>query len=260
MKLLLDLGNSALKWAIRDSHGIGPLHSQPLTGDTPPGWRRLPQPTAIGLSSVASDAQTRTVIEWCQQHWNCPVQRLLAQASAAGVRNAYPRPQDLGSDRWMTLIAAHRLWPGAHCIVDAGSALTIDLLSADGQHQGGYITPGYRAMSSALHANTRLTPPDSAAARGHHAGISTDDCINAGINGALIGLIQHVHGEFEHGSSRLIITGGDAPRLLPQLPDTTRHVPELVLTGIDTLLRADRGTPNPSASESASTNHTDPTP
>ena len=256
MRLLLDLGNSALKWATSEHGHIGHLHSQSLAAGPPPAWRDLPEPTAIGLSSVAPAAGTDSVIQWCQQHWRCPVQRFRAQPSAAGVRNAYPRPQDLGSDRWMALIAAHQLRPGTHCIVDAGSAITIDLLSADGQHQGGYISPGYRAMLATLQANTDLTPPDHSHAHRPHPGHSTADCIRAGINSALIGLIETVHRNFDHGRSQLILTGGDAPILLPQLPDSTLHIPELVLTGIDTLLRA---APSTRATTSPAS-QTDPTP
>lgn len=243
MRLLLDLGNSALKWAIRDSSGIGRQHSQPLKAGPPPAWRKLPEPTAIGLSSVAPAADTNSVIEWCQQQWRCPVQRFLAQTSAVGVLNAYPRPQDLGSDRWMALIAAHQSRPGASCIIDAGSAITIDLLNADGRHQGGYISPGYRAMLSTLQANTDLTPPDHSHEYRPQPGHSTADCIRSGISSALIGLIDNVYRHFDNGHSQLILTGGDAPLLLPQLPNTTLHLPKLVLTGIDTLLQTATDTP-----------------
>lgn len=242
MRLLLDLGNSALKWATSDNHGLGQRHAQALRSGPPSAWRELPEPTAIGLSSVASASDTQRVIQWCQQHWQCPLQRFQAQTAAVGVCNAYPRPQDLGSDRWMALIAAHHLSPGSQCIVDAGSALTIDLLSASGHHQGGYISPGYHAMMSSLLTNTDLTQPQKSHAYPTQPGKSTSDGIHSGIHNALLGLIKATHSDFDNGQSQLVLTGGDAALLLPHLPNSTRHIPELVLIGIDTLLQAEPGT------------------
>jgi len=77
-----------------------------------------------------------------------------AQASACGVTNAYANPAALGADRWAALIGARTLGANNYCIVDAGSTVTVDLLLANGRHLGGYIAPGYEMSLSAMAKGT----------------------------------------------------------------------------------------------------------
>jgi type III pantothenate kinase len=77
-----------------------------------------------------------------------------ASAAQSGVRNAYPQPHLLGADRWVAAIGAYHLARGACCVVDIGTAATIDAITADGQHLGGFIVPGPALMMSSLHAGT----------------------------------------------------------------------------------------------------------
>src|SRR5690606_2659551 len=74
--------------------------------------------------------------------WSVPIEAVSARPEGFGVINAYAAPERLGADRWLALIAARRIEPGAVCVVDCGTAITIDVMHADGVHLGGLIMPG----------------------------------------------------------------------------------------------------------------------
>jgi len=251
MKLLLDAGNSRLKWATLDhddlttlgavSHGSQPVAEtrDQLTRD----WSSLPAPTGIVLCSVAPAAFTHSVIQWCRRHWSCPIHSVRSQARAHGVTNAYPRPETLGNDRWAALIGAHRHYRGNQCIIDAGTAITIDLLAANGHHRGGLIAPGYQSMLHALQSTTKLTVPASApdpdptpaptdGPMTLTPGNNTADCIHAGVLYSLVGLIEQASRQFADGDNRIILTGGNADILQPILSRDSIHAPDLVFSGL----------------------------
>jgi len=237
MKLLLDAGNSALKWATLDADRIGQRGSSGYHDTIPPAWPQLGDLDAIALSSVTTAARTDSMIKWCRQLWpQCPLSIISSPAQGCGVSNAYPQPERLGSDRWAALIGAHRHYSGDKCIVDAGTALTIDLLHANGQHLGGFIVPGNHSMISALQTNTTLAAPTAAALPPLAPGTNTADCIRQGASGALAALIERVQHQLGGSNGRLIISGGGAAHLLPWLPADTLHQPDLVFHGLAHIL------------------------
>jgi len=237
MKLLLDAGNSALKWAVLDDHQIIQRGHEHYQASAPSAWSRLGKIDDIALSSVTAAHNSARVLQWCRDSWpQRPPRTIRSQAAACGVINAYPQPDSLGSDRWAALIGANRYCGGNKCIVDAGTAITIDLLQADGQHLGGFIAPGNQTMTSALQTNTTLSRPTAATNPPLTPGQTTSDCISSGITAALIGLITTVHAGFAGGDSTLILTGGGATALLPWLPDDTHHQPDLVFHGLTRIL------------------------
>src|SRR5262249_50802807 len=79
---------------------------------------------------------------------------VVVRAEQFGVRCAYADPSRLGVDRWVAVLAAHHLAPGAACVIDAGTAVTFDAVDARGQRLGGLILPGPRLLASALDRNT----------------------------------------------------------------------------------------------------------
>ena len=141
----------------------------------------------------------------------------------------------MGIDRWLAMLAAYQRGSTTCVIVDGGTALTVDVVDADGRHVGGYIVPGIGLMSNSLVANTsiRLTeqPLESTVALGH----STDEAVYNGCLSALISLIQGVvrlMSEQDAGV-KLYLTGGDAPLLEANLKlKNMELVPGLVLDGL----------------------------
>jgi type III pantothenate kinase len=170
--LLLDSGNSRLKWALCDSAApstaaflaSGAIELTALRRSPAPlhrlfrRLRELPTkaaPARIYACNVAGSAIGREIRAAAARSGLPPPQFARSTGAAGGVRSAYAEPWRLGVDRWVALIGARQQYRGrALCIVAVGSALTIDLLAADGRHRGGCILPGPRMMIRSLLSDT----------------------------------------------------------------------------------------------------------
>jgi type III pantothenate kinase len=154
---------------------------------------------------------------------------------------AIEHPQTAGLDRLAAAVAVNRLRrPGQPAIVvDFGTAITVDAVSADGTFLGGAILPGPKLSATALAAGTSQLPPVGATFTGPPPAIgkSTEPAIRSGIFWGAVGAVRALIEKTveELGSPPLIaITGGGAEVLLPHIDPTGEyvHVPHLVLSGI----------------------------
>jgi len=164
VKLLIDAGNCRVKWAVARGGGAG-LDAALDLGDTvtigaeleselTAAWAALERPAAVWAACVAGPAVAQAIAFACRG-WGLRPAFIEAQARQAGVVNSYPRPGELGGDRWAALVAARAMRPGeAAVVVDAGSAVTVDALDAAGVFRGGVILPGARALLDALRRRT----------------------------------------------------------------------------------------------------------
>ncbi len=246
MRLLVDLGNTRLRWAALDAAGrlgrvASVVHAGRSLGDVLEGaWAGLAPPEAVLLCSVADAAASEAVVRWCRQRWGVLVERVEARAEGWGVRNAYHEPARLGPDRWAALVGARALFPERPvCVVDCGTAVTIDVLDAQGRHLGGLITPGLALMRRALAAGTAAIG-EAEAGGGRPEGVSllarsTRDGVTAGTLCALVALVDRVsadlRAELGEGLVR-VLTGGDAVAVAGLLAEAWRHEPTLVLQGL----------------------------
>lgn len=240
MNILVDIGNSRLKWAIQQAGNILPQpaidHSQAdylqlLTQR----WQQLAAPQKLAISAVADPAIKQQIIALVGSFWPQTIVVLPAvTASAFEVRNAYQQPEKLGLDRWLALLAAHRYYPGPCCIVDAGTAITLDVLNADGQHLGGLICPGLLLMKKSLSANTAaLVFNDQTLPLG--LADNTAAAIDSGSRFAALGMIETVLGKLDK-ACQLILTGGDALSLSQHLPQAHIVDVDLVFKGLNIIL------------------------
>ncbi len=244
--LLLDIGNSRIKWAQAGrgrqrlrNHGEAPRPApEGLPGLARQAWGRL-RPRRVLASCVAGPAFAQALATWCHEAWDLEPELVQAPGHGWGVTNAYRLPQRLGPDRWAALVAARRRTREPVCVVDAGTALTIDALDAEGRHLGGLIVPGLALMRRALLEGTgaleALTtdpePADGAALLAR----DTAPAIEGGALYALVALVARVPRDLEAELGcplRRLLTGGDAPRLLPLLGEGYDHAQHLVLEGL----------------------------
>jgi len=239
MKLLLDIGNSRLKWGVEQA-GVFLFKAavdyrqagffEQLQCD----WQALETPTVLLLASVAQPAVKASVIELAGRLWPVLEIRIaVASAFAGGVRNAYAQPERLGVDRWLALLAVHRFYPGHSCIVDCGTAITLDVIAADGRHLGGLICPGLQAMKKTLAVNT--------AALGFNAeqqplGLADNTlaAIDSGTLFAAVGMIETVRRQLDQ-PCQLLLCGGDAPVIAGCLQQPFIVDGELVFKGLSIL-------------------------
>ena len=240
MMLLLDVGNTSVKWAARKQQRMVAAGRFRHRGDdfnthALAAWRDLPAPDKIVVSNVAGTVMGDTLGRWVQAQWGLEPVFVRAVDKAFGVTNAYPRPADLGADRWAALIGAHASDGGAACIVDCGTAVTLDFIAANGKHLGGMILPGVAMLERMLLDDTsdiKLSGEPQVArlfARG------TGDAVHGGAVYMLTAAIDRIvadMGEAAGDRPEVIITGGDAGQIQSLLTCSNRHDPDLVLKGL----------------------------
>jgi len=244
MILLVDVGNTNLKWAIVRNHIIAEQESimhrhRELKLLFWQIWSEIKEIQTVWISNVAGDLMRVSLTQWIEQYWQITPFFAHSTAQAYDVTSAYQHPEQLGIDRWLALIGAHRLIKGNVCIADCGTAITVDLLSATGTHLGGMIAPGIAAMQNTLFtetsALTQLANTTENYTTLEFEAKNTTQGIWSGIHYMVIGFLIHLLSEIEKKYQQtfiLVITGGDAPTLQPFLPKTHQHIPDLVLQGL----------------------------
>lgn len=245
MNLLLDIGNTRIKFATV-VNGVLQGADQIIHGSDPEASaaelidRCRQKPEHVLASNVAGSAFGEAIAAAVDSRWNLSVEFALAQPAAGSVRNGYLDYRQLGVDRWLAMLAAVDRYRKAVCIVDAGTAVTIDQVDEHGQHLGGIIVPGFDLMWRSLVGNTgdleRLSGSGEKSERNGAAlfGRCTDEAIVGGTMSAVRGLVEHcMETALErYGDPVLVITGGDAERIIPYIRMPAEHRPMLVLEGL----------------------------
>lgn len=237
MKLLLDIGNTRLKCAYVSTNkliSVPPLvhREQQFNSQLLQQWQALtPIPNQIAISCVGASEVLEQVLSIARQLW--PTVDIIipkAKKFALGVHNAYKYPEKLGVDRWLALLAVRQIYREPACVVDCGTAITLDFMAADGQHSGGLICPGLTLMKQALARGTeqlKFTQIRYAPGLADY----TEAAIYSGTLYAAAGLIEKVL-TAQPGIYKLFLTGGDAELVASQLNITSTINPDLVLYGL----------------------------
>ncbi len=284
-RLLLDVGNSRVKWAcLREPYrrgqafaarGVLELEALHAESEALSGVLRAAGPLAsLYVCSVAGVEVERRIRASAAGAGVRAPHFVRSAAAAAGVRNGYRDPWRLGTDRWVGLIGARHEQPGtALCIVSIGTAMTIDLLAADGRHRGGSITPGPRLMIESLLERTagirrraggvraarafelelggagraraprgaaRAAGVDGTARRATRGAFARDThaALLAGARYATAALIERSLLEARRHLAcqpRLLLAGGAAEAIVPLLSCRYRREDDLVLRGLAVL-------------------------
>jgi type III pantothenate kinase len=247
MILLIDIGNTRVKWA-RLEHGELSEQSALPHGELAAEQLRtafaaqMHRPERVLMSNVAGPRIAQLVTDSVSAAWGNTVEVIHASAAAGGVRSGYRDPPRLGVDRWLAVIGAHALEPGDAIVASVGTAMTIDAVDATGAHRGGVIVPGPDLMVSSLFRNT--SDIASRAQQGaSSAALFADNTLGAVEQGAvhaLAALIERSVAMFEQEIGRaaaLMLTGGASARVAPALRRAHREIPDLVLRGLAVLAR-----------------------
>jgi len=241
--LLVDIGNTRVKWASTDSRGaLTPQRAAAYSDWTIDDWQRelfgSVRCDRVLASTVAGSRTRESVVAAAARNGVDDVRFVASTAHAAGVRNAYPNPALLGVDRWVAVIGAWHLKHGPCCIADIGTATTLDSLDATGRHLGGFIVPGPALMVRSLHGSTSDLANHSAASQSNERGRLADntrDAIERGCRVALAALVDRMFTDLAeelHTEPVLLLTGGAVADVRPYLRSEAEHVPDLVLHGL----------------------------
>src|SRR5689334_11580317 len=136
MNLLIDLGNSRIKWAQHGNDcwlpGAAQHRGRELGEVLDEIWAELSAPEHVVLASVVNDVTQSALDYWLHDRWNIIAHRVFAQSHQLGITNHYREPSTLGADRWAALLGAREMTDNACAVIDCGTAVTIDVLLADG--------------------------------------------------------------------------------------------------------------------------------
>lgn len=234
MILAVDAGNSRIKWALHDRNTF--VHEGRVAladlGHLEGAWVQMPAVDAIVVANVAGEA-VRAGLQRLFARWKAEPRWVTATAAQCGVVSRYDNPSQLGADRWAALIGARQVVAGSCLVVNAGTAMTVDALSAQGEFLGGIIVPGFDLMHEALAANTAGLSSE----RGNFASFprNTRDAISSGALQALCGAVERMRAVMVsdgHGEPTLLIGGGAAEAVAQRLGRPARIADKLVLEGL----------------------------
>lgn len=238
MLLLIDAGNTRVKWALANK-GVEPgawqasgalFHSEL---DALGNILAQHQPSSAWVSNVAG-AAIGSQLEVLIRDSGMPIESVhwfRSQAQRAGVINTYRDPSQLGCDRFASLLGARALFPEQSLLViTAGTATTIDGLDTTGRFLGGMILPGLGTMAKSLALSTAQLPHVEARLAASCFADNTLDAIISGCLQAQLGAIMQARAQLP--AARCVLSGGAAQYLLPYLPEPVEQVEQLVLRGL----------------------------
>lgn len=238
MNLLIDSGNSFIKWAMSDDLSL--LNSERCasssTDELAAAWKNYEPPQRIIIANVAGQQTGRAIETVAAKLWGREAEYVASEASCCGLTNGYRDPTQLGVDRWFSMIAAYHHANAATIVIDCGTAVTVDLVNDGGLFTGGVIMPGLNTALDSLQSATAVVFDANSVSDGICVTAQTTDM--AVKSGVLLGLASAIESMINRQSSllektpALFITGGDAGRIIPYLQSTPDHQPDLVLQGL----------------------------
>lgn len=247
MVLQIDIGNSRIKWRLMNGHKpllAGSQATATILSGKPLDLKGVNSVSEMHIASVANPAVITSLRHQLVERFPVSIKMPQVTAKAGGVSCGYKNPQQLGVDRWLAIVAAYHQFPERLLVVDAGSAITLDLVSPEGQHQGGYIIPGLRLMNEALRGGTEAV--DVITSNASDFLVPGEDSQQAVNKGCLMAAVAAVEKLASQHPIRVVVTGGDAEVLINGLnlesdsadkelikpKYTIIHCPDLVLDGL----------------------------
>lgn len=239
MIILLDIGNSRLKWASMAGKKISAMQSftgsrAGIKGALNKQFKNIHNVEQIYVANVAGDKFASQLTEWTQAHWQLSPVFINSEKRRFGVTNAYTSADKLGIDRWLNLVAARGQSKATTAIIDCGTAITIDTIDASGKHQGGLILPGLALMRESLFSGTDALKAETEKTGFTMLATNTHTAIQTGTLYTVIATLESIINDLREQSpdSRFILTGGDSDELASLLPEEISLQPDLVLQGL----------------------------
>ncbi|HHX2531541.1 TPA: bifunctional biotin--[acetyl-CoA-carboxylase] ligase/type III pantothenate kinase [Neisseria subflava] len=238
--LLLDGGNSQLKWAWVENGTFSEVGRAPYRDLTQLGeeWLQFADEDVKIVGCAVCGSVKKAMVE---EQLTRPVEWLSSMPQALGIRNHYRRPEEHGSDRWFNALGSRRFTQNACVVVSCGTAVTTDALTEDNHYLGGTIMPGFHLMKEAMALKTaNLNRPIG---KVYPFPTTTPNAIASGMMDAVCGALMMMHGRLKDKTGEgkpvdIIITGGGATRVVQALPESFVHdnqvkiVDNLVIHGL----------------------------
>ncbi len=243
MILVIDVGNTRLKWAWLTTAGLSDQQAVVHRDADPAIWPSAlfesgQHPNRVLVSNVAGPMMAKTLARLTKKVFHVDIEFVTSAPEYHGLTNGYLDPSLLGADRWLALIGAWTKARSALCVVDAGTAVKVDSVDTNGQHLGGLIVPGIHMMREALMSKTSGIADAANNSTPSLAGVlanNTIDAVSRGAVFALAGMADRAAEVIEQSTGtkpKLFITGGDACMITGTMRARGEIVPDLVLQGL----------------------------
>lgn len=243
MNLLIDIGNSRMKWARQSPDdwqgGAIDIDQDSLAAELDSHWSSWERPEKLIVSSVAANNINQILRQWAQLHWAIEARFVTSPPEQFGLTNRYEDPAQLGCDRWLAMLAAMQIGTLPLCVIACGTAVTLDVINKDREFCGGLIFPGLHLLRQSLVTGTAAigtieTKVDEAPA------LNTAEGAGSGTLLGLVGAIRFIMDTYEQkfGSNMVfMITGGDAELIQSRLQRDCIIEPDLTLKGLALLVQ-----------------------
>jgi type III pantothenate kinase len=244
MMLLIDIGNTRIKWARAHDGSFdeqsAAVHRSWTRDDFVTQVLSSTRPDRVLISNVGGENIASIARESIDARYGFEPEFVLPTAAAGGVRSGYANPAQLGVDRWLALIGARSVESRALCVVSVGTAMTVDAMDATGQHLGGVIVPGPDLMVSSLFSNTNgiAQRAQQGSTRKMLFADNTLGAVRQGACHALAALIDRSVATLQQQVQTppvLLVTGGGIDELRSAIELPFREIPDLVLRGLAVL-------------------------
>ncbi len=238
--IVIDVGNTSTKWAIADRNRIPKEHEFPTARFTEIRGRKLPRlnlpdhPCGAIIACVSPRALPG--IRACLRSLGINRPLVVTPRLDLGIRLRYPAPNRIGADRLVNAAAAAQLYGMPAVVVDFGTAVTFDVISARGEYLGGAIAPGVSAMTDYLHEHTALLPKITIREPASPIGKSTEEAMRVGAvigyRGLIEAILEAVCRQLGRRKVHIIATGGHCRLIAAGIPRIQAIDPWLTLNGL----------------------------
>lgn len=237
--LLLDIGNTSIKYAwYKYPNHIADLQVMRTTIDSLP--ELINEASSCWFCSVIDESTDITVKRLCEQG-NIPVFQAQSQQSQFGIVNAYLKPSNMGSDRWMGIIAGASLSDQGNqtnfIAIDAGTAITCDFVVGN-QHLGGWIAPGLAMARTAVVSRTKKVFDEYQNLSLLSLGNNTPECVANGALAQLVGMLSQASKLMQQKCAKyqIYICGGDAPLLIKAFNELEKNQNKVNINYLENLV------------------------
>ncbi len=235
-RLLIDAGNSRLKWGWGRGGQLTSMEwieNQRIDTELRQRWGQLPAPDQIWLANSAGAGREAQIRQIAAELWGLPLQTVRSASHFGALTNGYRRADQLGVDRWLGMVAAWQRLQRPFCLIDCGTAVTIDCVDHSGAHLGGMIFPGIGVSWKEFETKVAHLEHDHGKSMQHLPARSTREGLQVGVDGsvanverAITSILQH------HGELLLLTTGGGAAELEQGARYPFQRVENAVLEGL----------------------------
>ncbi len=238
MHLLLDIGNQNVKWRFDDRCGSFPSIRLKQISDSV--LAQIDSVSGIVFINVAEPIYAEWLRRYAASKWGVDAVQVFSVSEQCGVRNGYHKAEELGADRWAATIGAWSICSDAAVIVDCGTAITVDALSAQGEFIGGSILPGFELARDSLSQRTPGIGAFDGLASDFPAR-STIDAVSSGVVYALMGgidLLVQKYSALVGDNPKLLLTGGASSIVADESTHKFEQTPNLPLLGLQVISNA----------------------